>query len=174
MSNKKLRRRQRKYEFDIIFFSLLACYVFLLSPPFSLHIFIYFYYVIFLSISPLRCLFFVAHIKSDTDLENVFIEGKLYPYIIKHKKGGRKLKSILIHEENGRKKARRRKTEGKIFFSSESETLFREFTHSVNSSPKKGGRKAWDDFFRALIPWTWKHEIVQKSFRFTSKTENST
>lgn len=78
ISNKK-RRRRKCYDFDIIF--SYACYVFLLSPPFSLHIFIYyFYYVIFLSFSSA----FVSCIKnSNTDLENVFIEGKIFPHIKK-------------------------------------------------------------------------------------------
>ena len=59
--------------FVTYFYLFLLCY-------FSLHF-----------ASSLPFFFFAAHIKSDTDLENVFIEGKLYPYIIKTQERRKKI-----------------------------------------------------------------------------------
>lgn len=91
-------------------------------------------------------------------------------------------KIVSIHNKNTRKEEenwkaflftrrmveRRRKTEGKFFLFFWVRDAFQGMYSLGKFFTEKGG-KTWDHFSRALIPWTWKHEIVQKSFRFMSK-----
>lgn len=78
----KKRRRRKYYDFDIIFYSrsfrfLCMLCVFTLASVFR-YIFLFIIFIMLFSFFPSL----PSRIKSNTDLENVFIEGKsLVPYI---------------------------------------------------------------------------------------------
>lgn len=91
------------------------------------YIFLFIFIMLFFSPFRLFSAFFLPapHIKSNTDLENVFIEGKFPPYIIKTQERRKKIEKHFYSREELSKKANEDgKTEGKFSFSYEPRRRF--------------------------------------------------